>query len=196
MLSRWGLAEHAEPQVDESPFVVALAYLPGSLLIFCKTGLFGLHELIGRDMVVSLTTPRRRPRAPAGRLIDMAFESKRLRVQLPCGDTSVHEHEARRKPTGIFRPTCTAVGSLPINPTCGPQGSFACYWCTHTVTGTLCGAIGSLDYDRESEDPLIVDVDQLPLIRAQLELQLKQLDDQLKEVEAAEVAVAEREAEA
>ena len=126
----------------------------------------------------------------------MAFESKRLRVQLPCGDTSIHEHEARRVAPGRGIVACTAVGSLPINPTCGPQGSIACYWCTHTVTGTLCGAIGSLDYYREVGDPLVVDVDQLPVIRAQLELQLKQLDDQLKEVEAAEVAVAEREAEA
>ncbi|HXC23243.1 MAG TPA: hypothetical protein VNU28_01550 [Solirubrobacteraceae bacterium] len=126
----------------------------------------------------------------------MAFESKRLRVQLPCGDTTVHEHEARRKTPGIvFHPTCAAVGSLMINPTCGPQGSFACYWCTHTVAGTLCGAIGSLDYARESEDTLIVGVDQLPVIRAQLELQLKEVEEQLKEVEAAEAAVAEREAE-
>lgn len=128
----------------------------------------------------------------------MAFESKRLRVQLPCGDTSVHEHEARRVAPGpgVIRPTCTVVGSL-VNPTCGPYGSIACYWCTHTVTGTLCGAIGSLDYVREPEEPtLVVEVDQLPVIRAQLELQLKQIEQQLKEVEVAEAAVAEREAEA
>lgn len=128
----------------------------------------------------------------------MTFESKRLRVQLPCGDTTVHEHEGRRKVPGVggvFHPTCTVVGSI-FYPTCGPGGSIACYWCTHTVTGTLCGAIGSLDYDRESEDTLIVGADQLPVIRAQLELQLKELEGQLREVEAAEAAVAEREAEA
>ncbi|MFZ2114049.1 MAG: hypothetical protein WAU77_10005 [Solirubrobacteraceae bacterium] len=126
----------------------------------------------------------------------MTFESKRLRVQLPCGDESILEPEARRKTPGVFfHPTCTAVGSR-INPTCGPQGSFACYWCTHTITGTLCGAIGSLDFGRESEDTLVVEADQLPVIRAQLELQLKELEGQLREVEVAEAAVAEREAEA
>jgi hypothetical protein len=130
----------------------------------------------------------------------MAFESKRLRVQLPCGDTTVHEHEARRKTPGVgvvFHPTCIP-GSM-LNPTCGPYGSIRCYWCTYTYDpgtpfGTLCPAIGSPVPDLEQG--VEVEVDQLPVVRAELERQLKEIEDQLKEVDVAERVVAEREAEA
>lgn len=122
----------------------------------------------------------------------MAFQSRRLRVQLPCGDESILEHEARIK-TPTVHYTCAGIGSR-LNPTCGPAGSFACYWCSTTVTGTVCAYIGSLVYDRESDDTLVVEADQLPVIRAELELQLKRLEGQLKEIEVAEAAVAEREA--
>ncbi|HXC45587.1 MAG TPA: hypothetical protein VNU24_03205 [Solirubrobacteraceae bacterium] len=129
----------------------------------------------------------------------MAFESKRLRVQLPCGDTSVHEQEARAIAFGggviTHNPTCAR--SI-VYPTCGQQGSIMCYWCTYTLDpmtpyGTLCTPIGSPvpHFGREEVE---VEIDQLPVIRAQLELQLKQVEEQLKEVEVAEAAVAEREA--
>ncbi len=125
----------------------------------------------------------------------MAFESKRLRVQLPCGEMTLFEQEAHGQAVHAdILMTCIAGASCDVgrsgwHPTVGirPCGATCGWSCNQT-----CGYTGDPFLARG----VVVDPDQLPVLRAQLEVQLKQAKEQLNEVEAAERTVEERQSEA
>src|SRR6266511_1934487 len=132
----------------------------------------------------------------------MSFKARRLRVQLPCGESTVFEEQARGP--GCAFPTQVCEGGTcwfetPIN--CGfvsPCGAFASFCefptpcrfgscgfqspCRH-FTAVACPPGTELEVH---PGRIVVDPEHLPLLREALEAQLK-------EIEAAEQALKERE---
>ncbi|HEV7937820.1 MAG TPA: hypothetical protein VGP18_07325 [Solirubrobacteraceae bacterium] len=111
----------------------------------------------------------------------MAFESKRLRVQLPCGETTVVEQDVQAD-FRICAVTCDLGTSVVVR--CIASCRFSCEF-TCEYTGILAEeeacAQGSAQPDPGT---VLVGLEQLPVIREQLEAQLA-------EVRAAEGAVGE-----
>lgn len=116
----------------------------------------------------------------------MSFQSKRLRVQLPCGEGTVVE-QAIDCPRGTV---CDGASFFCDPNTCvfgehsrvGPEG--LCNIGTCNIGSPVpCGGVGS----DPGPDPrtFVVDPEQLPLLRQALEAQLK-------EIEAAEQALKKR----
>jgi hypothetical protein len=103
----------------------------------------------------------------------MAFEARSLRVQLPCGSVTVidaerqfAENQARLYWRGMLTPA--AVN----DPSCGP--------------GTSCGFHSGVDlcFGSDPVDVLtVVDATVLPVLRAQLESRLKEINAALEAVE-------------
>lgn len=117
----------------------------------------------------------------------MAFESKRLRVQLPCGGETVVEHDLMLGQLGL--------GGLGTQ--CRMDGSCwgSCYLAGSERPRTVCLHSPVQFMADAAVGPLVVDAAQLPVLRAQLEVQLKEIEGLLKEVDGAERAVEERKAE-
>ena len=121
----------------------------------------------------------------------MAFDAKRLRVQLPCGEATVVQ---QAKQTIQFTPTACGFVSptichWPSHQTCwcsfqSPPVTVTCAFGTCGVslqncTGTIqCGGSG------DPTGPVEIDAEHLPVLREQLEAQLA-------EIAAAEKAVEE-----
>jgi|SRR5215207_1122988 len=116
----------------------------------------------------------------------MSFQSKRLRVQLPCGEGTLVE-QAVDCPLGTV---CDGASFFCDPNTCvfgansrvGPEG--LCGLGTCNIGSPIpCGGLGS--DPRTDPRTLVVDPEQLPLLRQALEAQLK-------EVESAEQALRDR----
>lgn len=106
----------------------------------------------------------------------MPFEARQLRVQLPCGPVTVLE--ADRHDAEIIARRLTGWGDVPpaaksaSDPSCGP--------------GTSCGFHSGFNLDDlahlcRGSDPLgarvVVEASVLPILRAQLEARLKEIDE-------------------
>lgn len=126
----------------------------------------------------------------------MAFAAKRLRVQLPCGETTVlpcgeatrcgetaarnvaAEVLPRRDPATLDRGLGT-VGLLGLALLAGCKPNHTCY---HTPWPVL-------EPGPEGSETVLVDAVDLPVLRAQLEAQLARINWQLSDIEAAEKAL-------
>lgn len=118
----------------------------------------------------------------------MAFGHKRLAVQLPCGETTVVEPAVQ---ADIVMP---CIGGLSCD--LGRSGWVPCAFtnrCAITC-GWSCEITDPWALAYRAPGTVVVDSDQLPVLRAQLEVQLKQLEERLGEVGVAEQAVERREA--
>jgi hypothetical protein len=118
----------------------------------------------------------------------MAFESKRLRVQIPCGGTTLIEQkgagfdEIRR---GFWYCPANSSGcdfgvSVLERPWLEPV--YPTIWCPG-------GSCPGSEYEQPGFGHVVMDASQLPVYRAQLDVQLKQLEGMLAEVGIAEQAV-------
>jgi hypothetical protein len=126
----------------------------------------------------------------------MSFQAKRLRVQLPCGDTTVRDDMPDPGQDCLYPtlrlcyfptlPQCY----YPTIPNCGGVSPTAQEPITTIITFTGCGVTITCGGSPEA-DPrtLVVRVEDLPVLRAQLESRIKRDESQLKEVELAEQAV-------
>jgi hypothetical protein len=144
--------------------------------------------------------------------VTVSFQAKKLRVQLPCGDRTVIEQEPQilcRFPSNCNLGTCGFVSPGTVACRFPTQwcdfGTPICGWCSFLTPQTCpfnsCGVvtpvcrIGTIEPTGcpvGSRDPLpidpgtlVLDPDDLPALREQLEAQLK-------EIEVAERALEER----
>ncbi len=121
----------------------------------------------------------------------MGFESKRLRVQLPCGDGTLVEQVAQAN--WQVTPANCAAGTLQF---CHFPTNY-CHWdscgflspCSHVTNwqcraGTIAGGIPTLCGATQTPWEQGIEIEQLPVLRRALEAQLA-------EIEIAEKAVAE-----
>jgi hypothetical protein len=112
----------------------------------------------------------------------MPFQAKRLRVQLPCKETTAYEPDAPGAAEREFAPfdTLRFCGGVtwwaPAN--CAPLTPF--------------GHHGRPPWAGDPE-VLSIDATDLPVLRAQLEAQRERIQSQLKEIEVAEEALDARE---
>ena len=108
----------------------------------------------------------------------MAFESRRLRVQLPCDPHTIVEEAQTCRQGGSPAFHCRVSCGIPSD--CAPNTCEVT--CGQTYCDPSCDLLASFP-----TGTMLVDAAQLPMIRARLEAQLR-------EIEAAERAVREREA--
>ena len=99
----------------------------------------------------------------------MSFQAKRIRVQLPCRETSMIEPEPVDQQMPVAAPDIGAA--------------FECPWQSEPCLFGTCVEDSFPDLDRGGA--IVIDAAQLPILRARLEAQLK-------EVEEAERMVKER----
>jgi hypothetical protein len=102
----------------------------------------------------------------------MAFESKRLRVQLPCGETTLVEQDIQAD-FRICAVTCELGASVVVR--CIASCRFSCeFTCEYTGLRAEQEACpeGSAQPDPGT---VLVSAEQLPAIRAQLEAQLAEV---------------------
>ncbi|MEY2440807.1 MAG: hypothetical protein QOJ46_233 [bacterium] len=134
----------------------------------------------------------------------MAFESKRLRVQLPCGDTTVVQ-KAAVQPTPPIHQTfnCTPTVCGFVTPTVCQWPSAQTCWCSfHTPPVTVtcafgtcgntiphcgitpnCGGTPNCIGSGDPIGPVEIDAEHLTVLREQLESQLADIDAAQKAVE-------------
>jgi hypothetical protein len=118
----------------------------------------------------------------------MSFEAKRLRVQLPCGQTTELDEAvvpglaAARFDFGTF---ACGFGSAELLAVALAKGCGANHTCRRTPPKTR----NAFRKGPEGSDTVVVDAEDLPVLRAQLEAQLERIKWQLCEIETAQNAL-------
>lgn len=118
----------------------------------------------------------------------MSFAAKRLRVQLPCGQTTeldeaaVPDLAAARFDHGTF---ACGFGSAELLAVAIVKGCDANRTCRKTPPRTR----KAFRNGPEGSETVLVDAEDLPVLRAQLEAQLERIKWQLSEIETAQNAL-------